>query len=61
MQKQFLMVFLFSILLINGFTAHSFAQMMINDLNDAIVELRLSPDHIESGKGHHSIGYVNFD
>lgn len=59
MQKKFLMVFLFSILLINGFTAHSFGQMMINDLNDAVVELRLSPEHIESGKGQHSIGYVN--
>jgi len=53
------MITLFSFLLVSGFATSSFSQLMISDLSNAIVELRLSPSHVEVGEIIHSVGYVN--
>ena len=59
MYKQFLMVTLFSFLLISGFVANSFSQILISDISQTIVELRLSPSQVELSTTNHNVGYVN--
>ena len=59
MYKQFLMAIFFSILLTTGFVSNSSAQLTISDLQNAVVELRLAPQHTEIGDAVHNIGYVN--
>ena len=59
MDTIFLKIFLFSFLIISGFVAPSFSQLMISDLSNAIVELRLVPEQIELNSSSHKIGYVN--
>ena len=59
MYKNFLMVIVFSFLLVTGFATNSFSQLVISDLNNAIVELRITPSQVEVGDGVHNIGYVN--
>ena len=59
MQKHFLKIILFSFILLSGFTSYSYGQLTISDLSNTIVELRLSPSHVEVGDSIHSVGYVN--
>ena len=59
MRENFLMIFLFSFLIMFGFTSDSFSQLIATDLTNTIVELRLSPNHVEVGDSIHTVGYVN--
>lgn len=56
--KKLTLLIVFSLILSSTQIQPSFAQNIINSDN-VVLELRISPDHIEEGKSTHLIGYIN--
>jgi len=59
MTNKSLLVLTFSILLISGFVSQASGQIVITNLDNAVVHLNISPSHVESGEAIHHVGYVN--
>ena len=59
MSNNYLLVLTFSTLLISGFVSQASSQIIITNLDNAVVQLNISPSHVESGKAVHHSGYVN--
>ncbi|MFB5597815.1 MAG: hypothetical protein ACE5RJ_02205, partial [Nitrosopumilaceae archaeon] len=59
MTNESLIVLTFSILLVSGFMSQASGQIIITNLDNAVVQLNISPSHVDSGNAVHSIGYVN--
>jgi len=59
MTNKSLLVLTLSILLISGFASQASAQIVITNLDNAVIQLNISPSHVESGEAIHHVGYVN--
>jgi len=59
MTNKSLLVLTLSIFLISGFASQASGQIVIANLDNAVIHLNISPSHVESGEAIHHVGYVN--